>query len=305
MVNGALEGVRPAADAKGIALEVVVPEAVLGPVSGDAARLQQVVWNLLSNAVKFTPRDGRVDVRVERGGLARARSASRTPAGASIPTFLPHIFERFRQADSSTTRSDGGLGLGLAIVRHLVELHGGTVAAESDGRRTGQHVHGAPAAARRADRRSRPWPPARVLRPPPVPSPLPDLSGLRVLVLDDEPDAREAIAAVLEGCGAEVTAVATVREALAAVERGAAQVVVSDIAMPSEDGYGFIKELRALPPDRGGTLPVIALTAHAGLNERQRILAAGFDEYLAKPIEPRELGAVVADAAARVNAPAT
>ena len=139
----------------------------------------------------------------------------------------------------------------------------------------------------------------------PVPSPLPDLRGLRVLVVDDEPDAREAIAAILEGRGAAVTAVATVREALAAVERGTARVVVSDIAMPSEDGYGFIEQLRALPPDRGGTLPAIALTAHAGLNERQRILAAGFDEYLAKPIEPRELGAVVADAAARVNAPAT
>jgi len=303
VVNGALEGVRHAADAKSIELEVVVPEEVVGPVSGDMARLQQVVWNLLSNAVKFTPRDGRIVVRVD---LVDSHAEIQvTDSGRGIdPTFLPHIFERFRQADSSTTRSDGGLGLGLAIVRHLVELHGGTVAAESDGIGRGStfrvrlplravRIPLAPAA------------PARMLRPPPVPSPLPDLSGLRVLVLDDEPDAREAIAAVLEGCAAEVTAVATVREALAAVERGAARVVVSDIAMPSEDGYGFIKELRALPPERGGTLPVIALTAHAGLSERQRILAAGFDEYLAKPIEPRELGAVVADVAARVKASAT
>jgi CheY-like chemotaxis protein len=133
---------------------------------------------------------------------------------------------------------------------------------------------------------------------PPVAT-LPDLNGLRVLVLDDEPDAREAIAAVLEGCAAEVTAVATVREALAAVERGVAQVVVSDIAMPSEDGYGFIRQLRELAGDRGGTLPVIALTAHAGLLERQRIIAAGFDEFLAKPIEPRDLAGAVAQMAAR------
>src|SRR5262249_40855698 len=129
--------------------------------------------------------------------------------------------------------------------------------------------------------------------------PLPDLNGVRALVLDDEPDAREAIAAVLEGCAAQVTAVATVREALAFIERGEAQVVVSDIAMPSEDGYGFILELRRLPADRGGKLPAIALTAHAGLHERERILTTGFDEYLAKPIEPRELVATVARLAAR------
>jgi CheY-like chemotaxis protein len=222
-----------------------------------------------------------------------------TDSGRGIdPTFLPHMFERFRQADSSTKRSEGGLGLGLAIVRHLVDLHGGSVSAESRGFGQGSTftVHlplraiSTPVATSAPPRAVTPTPPVATL---------PDLNGLRVLVLDDEPDAREAIAAVLEGCAAEVTAVATVREALAAVERGVAQVVVSDIAMPSEDGYGFIVQLRRQPADRGGTIPVVALTAHAGLQERQRILAAGFDEFLAKPIEPQELAATVSRMAAR------
>ncbi|HKA27910.1 MAG TPA: response regulator [Candidatus Binatia bacterium] len=296
VVDAAREGVRHAAEAKRIQLAVLPPAAV-GPVSGDANRLQQVIWNLLSNAIKFTPRGGQVTV-----GVARVDSQAQiqvVDSGRGIdPAFLPHIFERFRQADSSTTRSEGGLGLGLAIVRHLVELHGGTVGAESTGVGQGStftvrlplHAVSAPVAAAF---------PARVLRPPPPAAPLPDLNGVHVLVLDDEPDAREAVAAVLEGCGAHVTPVATVREALAAVERGEAQVVVSDIAMPSEDGYGFITQLRARAGDRGGTLPVIALTAHAGLLERHRILAAGFDEFLAKPIEPRELAGAVAQMAAR------
>ena len=177
-------------------------------------------------------------------------------------------------------------------MRHLVELHGGTVHAESGGPEQGSTF------TVRLPLRMVPEPviksvPAPILRLLARAAPLPDLGGLRVLVLDDEPDAREAIAAVLEGCSAQVTAVATVREALAAVERDAAQVIVSDIAMPSEDGYRFIESLRRLPADRGGSLPVIALTAHAGHQERQRILAAGFDAYLAKPIEPPELAAAV------------
>jgi signal transduction histidine kinase len=296
VVEAALEGVRHAADAKVIRLEVP-PAATVGPVSGDPARLQQVIWNLLSNAVKFTPRGGQVSVHVER--VESQAQIQVADSGRGIdPVFLPHIFERFRQADSSTTRSDGGLGLGLAIVRHLVELHGGTVQAESDGFGHGStftvrlplRAVNLPVATALPVRTSRPLPPVL---------PLPELNGVHVLVLDDEPDAREALAAVLEGSTARVTAVATVREALAAVERGEVQVVVSDIAMPSEDGYRFIVDLRRLPADRGGTLPVIALTAHAGVQERQRILAAGFDEYLAKPIEPRDLVTTVARMAAR------
>src|SRR5262245_6250092 len=290
VVEAAVDGVRHAAEAKGIALELTADTA-MGPVSGDAGRLQQVVSNLLSNAVKFTPRDGRVAVRVER--VESQAQIRITDSGRGIdPAFLPHMFERFRQADSSTTRSEGGLGLGLAIVRHLVELHGGTVEAESDGRGTGSTF------TVRLPLRAISAPvtttlPVRVQRTIIQAAPPPDLHGLHVLVLDDEPDAREAIAAVLENCGAQVTAVATVREALAAVERGTTEVVVSDIAMPSEDGYRFVEELRQRPPERGGALAVIALTAHAGLVERQRILGAGFDAYLAKPIEPQELMAAV------------
>ena len=296
VVDAAVEGVRHAAAAKAITLEVV-PETPVGPVTGDPDRLQQVIWNLLSNAVKFTPPSGRVTV-----GVSRIESQARiqvTDTGRGIdPVFLPHIFERFRQADSSTTRSEGGLGLGLAIVRHLVELHGGTVQAESPGFDLGSTFTvrlplravsvGVPTTL-----------PARVMHPALPATPLPDLNGLDVLVLDDEPDAREAIAAVLEGCAAQVTAVATVQEALATLERSAPQVILSDIAMPAEDGYRFIQDLRSLPADRGGQSPVIALTAHAGFQERQRILAAGFDAYLAKPIEPRELVAAVARLATR------
>jgi len=256
-----------------------------------------VIWNLLSNAIKFTPRGGRVAVRVERvDSYAQIRV---TDSGRGIdPAFLPHIFERFRQADPSTTRSERGLGLGLAIVRHLVELHGGTVHAKSRGAGQGSTF------TVRLPVRAVTAPVARTISAPLVRPPLPavtlpDLNGLRVLVLDDELDAREAIAAVLEGCAGQVTAVATVREAFAALERGATEVVVSDIAMPSEDGYGFIQDLRRLPVDRGGKLPVIALTAHAGFQEYQRILAAGFDAYLAKPIEPQELVAAVARLASR------
>ncbi len=291
VVDAALDGVRHAADAKHIQLEAI-PDATVGPVSGDPARLQQVIWNLLSNAIKFTPRSGRVAVRVER--VDSYAQIQVTDSGRGIdPAFLPHIFERFRQADASTTRSEGGLGLGLAIVRHLVELHGGTVQAESGGLGQGStFTVRLPVRAVRAPVAMAIS--ARVARQPLPAVTLPDLNGLRVLVLDDELDAREAIAAVLEGCKAQVTAVATVQQALAALERGAAQVVVSDIAMPSEDGYGFIQDLRRLPADRGGKLPVIALTAHAGLQERQRILAAGFDAFLAKPIEPHELVAAVA-----------
>jgi len=300
VIDAALEGVRHAADAKVIQLDFD-HDATLGPVSGDPARLQQIVWNLLSNAVKFTPRGGRVTVRV--GRVDSQAQIQVTDSGRGIdPTFLPHMFERFRQADSSTKRSEGGLGLGLAIVRHLVDLHGGSVSAESRGFGQGSTftVHlplraiSTPVATSAPPRAVTPTPPVATL---------PDLNGLRVLVLDDEPDAREAIAAVLEGCAAAVTAVATVREALAAVERGVAQVVVSDIAMPSEDGYGFIVQLRRQPADRGGTIPVVALTAHAGLQERQRILAAGFDEFLAKPIEPQELAATVSRMAARPSTP--
>src|SRR5262245_12595136 len=296
VVEAALEAVRHAADAKDIQLEVM-RDTTLGPVSGDLARLQQVMWNLLSNAIKFTPRSGRITVQIERHDSHAQLKVTDTGRGIDR-AFLPHIFERFRQADSSTTRSHGGLGLGLAIVRHLGELPGRTVHADSPG--SGQGSTFTVQLPLRAVRASiAPALPVRPTRPHLPATPLPDLRGLHVLVLDDEPDAREAVAAVLEGCSAHVTAAATVRDALAALDHGGLQVVVSDIAMPSEDGYRFIQEVRARPADQGGKVPVIALTAHAGPLERERILAAGFDAFLAKPIEPQELAAEVARMAMR------
>ena len=296
VINAVIESVRPAAAGK--LIELSVDEGTtIEEVSGDAARLQQVVWNLLSNAVKFTPRGGRVGVRIDRSESHVQITVTDTGRGID-PVFLPHMFERFRQADSSTTRSEGGLGLGLAIVRHLVELHGGTVGAGSAGVGKGSAftVRLPLRAVRTSAATNQPPRMARL----PIPlTPLADLAGTHVLVLDDEPDAREAIAAVLEGCAAEVAAVATVSEALAALERGAVEVVVSDIAMPSEDGYCFIQAVRQLPAERGGRVPVVALTAHAGTQERDRIFAAGFDAYLTKPVEPRDLAATVARMATR------
>ncbi len=289
VVDAALDSVRPAAEAKGITLDPVV-DPVVGPVHGDPARLQQIVWNLLSNAVKFTPRGGRVSLRVE--GVESQVHIRVSDTGRGIePAFLSHIFERFGQVDSSSTRSEGGLGLGLAIVRHLAELHGGTVGVASEGL-----GHGSTFTVKL------PLPAVRlVLTGEAARSTrglglvaLPDLAGVRVLVLDDERDAREAIAAVLEGCGAVVTPVSSVREALDAVETAQPVVVVSDIAMPLEDGYVFVAELRGRPAELGGKLPVLALTAYAGMHERSRILSAGFDDYLAKPIEATALAAAVA-----------
>jgi signal transduction histidine kinase len=291
VIDAALDAVRPAATAKGIRVDATVDPTV-GPVSADPGRLQQVVWNLLSNAVKFTPKNGRVDVRVEEFGSTAQIRVDDTGHGIE-PAFLPHIFERFRQADSSSTRTEGGLGLGLAIVRHLVELHGGSVHAESAGQGKGATftVRLPLPAVRRTD-----LPPrasgqaARLLLPVP---PLPSLERVRVLVLDDEQDARDAIAAVLEGCGAQVIAVGTVREALGTLGTEPTDVIVSDIAMPKEDGYRFIAELRRRDK-RTPHVPALALTAYASVEEQRRILRAGFDGYLAKPIEATELAAAVA-----------
>ena len=289
VVDAAVDSARPVAEAKDIELGATV-DPMLGLVSGDATRLQQVVWNLLSNAVKFTPRNGRIHVHVEsRNSRAHIRV---TDTGRGIdPAFLPHIFERFRQADSSSTRSEGGLGLGLAIVRHVVALHGGTVEAESAGPGQGSTfvvqlplpaIHGTIASAKPGSAGRERIP---VLQ-------QPSLTGLHILVLDDECDARDAVSAVLEGCGARVTPVGSVRDAIAALELKAPDLIVSDIAMPDEDGFRFIGEVRNLPTK--GRVPALALTAYASAEERGRILAAGFDSYLAKPIEASELAATVA-----------
>jgi signal transduction histidine kinase len=285
VITAALEAVRPAAQSKHIQLEVDVDPG-FGPVSGDAARLQQVFWNLFANAIKFTNKGGRVAVGLDTAdSKARVRIAD---TGRGIdPSVLPHIFERFRQADSSSTRSEGGLGLGLAIVRQLVELHGGTVEAESAGVGQGATftVH-LPLPAIRAELQVPPYDVGLATTVPEAPK---SLSGLHVLVVDDELDARDAVSAVLEEWGAQVTAMPSVREGIDVLGRNRVDVVVSDIALPGEDGYVFIDRLR----QRAVRIPALALTAYGGLAERQRIMSAGFDAVLSKPVAARELVSAV------------
>ncbi|MSP59561.1 MAG: PAS domain S-box protein [Myxococcales bacterium] len=286
VIDAAIDSVRLAADAKRIAIARTRQGG--GVVSGDADRLRQVVWNLLSNAIKFTPEGGRVEVR--QGDHQGRVLVQVIDNGSGIPVaFLPHVFERFRQADNQPTRSHGGLGLGLAIVRHLVELHGGTVHAESPGEGCGAvFTVTLPAAERLPDRVSPSPDPA------PAPDEYPSLAGLQILVLDDEPDARGFVRAVLEQCGAVVTEAGSVAEALIAFAVARPDAVVSDIAMPGEDGYSFIKKLRSRETSQGSRVPAVALTAHARAEDRTRALKAGFQTHLPKPIDPLELALVVA-----------
>jgi CheY-like chemotaxis protein len=269
--------------------------------------LQQVLWNLLSNALKFTPKNGRVQVRLERINSHVEITVTDTGQGISAE-FLPHVFDRFRQADSSNTRSVGGLGLGLTIVRQLVELHGGTVQATSAGEGQGATfivslpitaVHNgqtAPGSERRTTDQERVHPRAggRVAFDCP-----PSLAGLKVLVVEDELDSRELIIAVLTQCNATVTAVNSAQEALAAITRIQPDILISDIGMPDEDGYSLIKKVRALPPQSGGRIPAVALTAYARAEDRIKALATGFQMHAPKPIEPAELAAIVASLAER------
>jgi signal transduction histidine kinase len=294
IVASAIEAVRPAAQRKGVHV-VAPPLASLPLLSADAARLHQVVWNLLSNAIKFTPKNGQVDISLEHVASQIEIRVHDTGRGIEA-AFLPHIFERFRQADSSSTRVEGGLGLGLAIVRHLIEMHGGTVSAESPG--VGQ---GATFTVR--------LPMPAVLLPPPTSGgPLvpalshahwQQLDRLRVLVVDDQRDAREAVAAVLEQYGASLTLAAGVDEGLEAVTSGAIDVVISDIGMPVLDGYELIRRIRSNPEPQLARLPSLALTAYGGLEDERRVFVAGFDAYLPKPVDAQQLVGAVARLAAR------
>ena len=283
VIESAVDTVRPSADAKAIRLETAL-DSPGGLISGDPDRLQQVVWNLLSNAIKFTPRAGRVEIRLGQEGTQATVRVSDTGKGIP-PEFLPHIFDRFRQADSTTTRAHGGLGLGLALVRHLVELHGGTVEAASPGEGGGAvftvmlPLAPVEATAQPVTRERRAIAHETLLE------------GVHVLVVDDDIDARESLVMVLEESGAEVIAVSSAREALQAVGRVVPDVLVSDIAMPDVDGYGLLRRLRALHAER--PVPALALTAYAGEDHRRRALAAGFEMHLAKPIDPSELTAAV------------
>jgi CheY-like chemotaxis protein/anti-sigma regulatory factor (Ser/Thr protein kinase) len=282
-----------AAESKGIRLEVTLDPSARR-VSGDAGRLQQVVWNLLANAIKFTDEGGAVCVRLRRAGGDVEVVVSDDGCGIEAD-FLPYIFERFRQADATTTRRHGGLGLGLAIVRHLVELHGGTVRAESGGEGQGSTftVRLPVAPVYHAEEEGgRVHPAAR--------STLPSfelfdrLDGLRVLVVDDEPDTRETLKAGLGQCGAEVVAVASAAEALEAIEKSAPDLLISDIGMPEEDGYELMRRVRTLPPEVGGRVPAIALTAYARTEDRMHALRAGYQMHVPKPVELAELAAVAA-----------
>ncbi|HWP42244.1 MAG TPA: ATP-binding protein [Blastocatellia bacterium] len=296
LIESALDSVRPAAAARGIQLQVDLdPRA--GPVSGDPDRLQQVLWNLLSNAIKFTPGEGRVQVQLSRVDSQAEIRVSDTGKGIS-PDFLPYVFDRFRQADSTLTRRHGGLGLGLAIVRHLVELHGGNVHVHSDGEGKGavftvrlplMIAHDAKrrfVQATGADQAYFECPP--------------ELKDVRVLVVDDEAGVLDLLAAVLSQCGSHVTTVRSAAEAINALQHAQADILVSDIQMPDEDGYSLIRRVRATDNERGRRLPAIALTAHASTEDRLRALVAGYDSHVAKPVEPAELIAVVASIAGRI-----
>jgi CheY-like chemotaxis protein len=289
VIEHAVQTIHPAADAKGISLETDLPSEI-GQITGDHARLQQVVWNLLSNAVKFTPQGGRVEARLERVDPYICITVSDTGKGIS-PDFLPYVFDRFRQADASSARRYGGLGLGLALVKYLVELHGGTIEAASAGESQGAtfqvtlpvravatplgEAGGAPATVKISG----------------------ELAGVRALVVDDEDDARELIETVLTQYGAEVVAVNSAAEAYMQITAIPPQwrpdVVVTDIAMPGEDGYSLIRRVREWERARGAYIPAVALTAYGRVEDRMRALNAGFQMHVAKPVDPDELAIVI------------
>ncbi|HEU0185038.1 MAG TPA: ATP-binding protein [Blastocatellia bacterium] len=300
VIEAATDVARPAADAKNIRLiSALDPET--GPVSGDAGRLQQIVWNLLSNAVKFTPAGGRVSVRLERDGASVKITISDTGDGIE-PEFLPFVFDRFRQFESGPARPAGGLGLGLAIVRHVVESHGGTVNAASRGRGQGAtFTVTLPQAipTRESSKAARgQWADAAELPPshPPAPERLRDL---RVLVVDDDPDARDLFSLILTSYGAEVRSCDSSPEALHILDEWTPDVLVSDIGMPLEDGYELMKKVRAREPERGGRVPALALTAYARAEDARRAISVGYQAHVTKPIEPSQLATVVAGLAGR------
>lgn len=295
VMEAACEAVKPGADAKGVRLERAF-DARTDPLLGDPIRLQQVAWNLLNNAVKFTPRGGSVWVRLERT-VDEARIIVEDTGEGIRPDFLLHVFDRFRQADGTTTRRHGGLGLGLAIVKQLVELHGGEVSASSEGVGRGARfvvtlpaTLGASSLDREQDQPARAPNVTRSTLPPEAPR----LSGVRVLVVDDEPDARDLMQLVLEGCGATVTVAASAPEALEALRRLPPAVLVSDIGMPGMDGHELIRRVRALGGPEGGSTPALALTAFARDADRARALDAGYQAHLSKPAEPAQLATLVA-----------
>ncbi len=296
VLDAALDAVRPAADAKGLRLQSLIDPGA-GPLNGDPDRLQQVVWNLLMNAVKFTPRDGRIQLTLQRVNSHVEIVVSDTGSGIR-EELLPVIFDRFKQGESGTTRNQGGLGIGLALVRHLVELHGGSVTAESPGEGKGAtfRVKLPLVAAHVEARDGRAHPTAR--QAPPVYEG-PSLRGLRVLVVDDDPDALDLVATILRRAEAEARLCSSPPEALAAIRAWKPHVLVSDIEMPGEDGYSLIRKIRELSSSEGGQIPAVALTAYGRPEDRVRSLSAGYSMHVAKPVDPVELGVIVANLAGR------
>ena len=297
IVNAALDSIRPAADAKTIRLQTILDPAA-GPISGDADRLQQIVWNLLTNAVKFTPKGGRIQVKLQR--LDSHVEIEVCDSGIGInKEFLPYVFDRFRQADASTTRIHGGLGLGLSIVHQLVDLHGGTVTVHSEGEGTGATfkimLPFVSVISNTDDEVVQPGEDSELN----LLNGLPSLENLKVLVVDDEADTRELIREVLKECGAEVILSRSAAEAFAALEEHKPDILISDLGMPEEDGYSLITKIRALPAERGGHIPAAALTAYARAEDRMRVLRSGFQFHLPKPVDSAELVTVIASLAGR------
>jgi len=292
IIESAANTVRPAVEAKAIDLRLNL-DARAGVVSGDTTRLQQVVWNLLSNAVKFTPHGGRIEVWLERVGSSVQMRVSDTGAGISR-SFLPFVFDRFRQADSTTTRTHGGLGLGLAIVRHVVEMHGGIVEVESEGEGKGAtFTVSLPVMALRARTSEVDMLWEENAKQTPVQA-LASLAGVRVLVVDNEEDARTMIRAGLEECDAHVHCAASVTEALAILAREKVDVLVSDIGMPERDGYDLIQRVREIEACEGvRNLPAVALTAYTDEEAIRRSLSSGYQMHMAKPIELDKLAEAV------------
>jgi signal transduction histidine kinase len=297
VVQAALDTVRPSADAKGVKMRVDL-DPLAGPITGDPSRLQQVIWNLLTNAIKFTPRDGRITIHVQHVESGVEIIVADTGQGIE-PEFLPHVFERFRQADASSTRAHGGLGLGLSIVKQLVEMHGGRVSARSEGKGAGAAftvwlplviapavAESAPGAPHDPDGEARDAPRESIA-----------LDGLKILVVDDEPDARALARTVFEQCRAEVVTAGSAREGLLKLDQFVPDVIVSDIGMPHQDGYDFLTAVRA----RGILTPAIALTAFARSEDRLRTLRAGFQNHISKPVEPTDLVTTVASITGRLR----
>jgi PAS domain S-box-containing protein len=297
LIHAAIDAVRPAADAKEIRLQCVLDPRAIG-IIGDPDRLQQVVWNLLINAVKFTPKRGRVQVHLQRSNSHVEIVVSDTGQGIREEQ-LSHLFERFHQADSTSTRSHAGLGLGLALVRHLVELHGGKVTAQSPGEGQGATftvelpvaiVH------REQEREAQVHPTARAALPSAAG---PSLRGLRVLVVDDDRDSLDLVHTILVSLGAEARECVSALEGLKVVQAWRPHVLISDIEMPGEDGYAFIRKVRALDLTKGGKTPALALTAYGRVEDRLRTLSAGYSMHVPKPVDPAELGVIVASLAGR------